>query len=86
MGPGQPAQTQRPVSPRVWDTRTERLILARDRVGIYPLYYPLRHSRFIFASEVKRCSPIRSCLARWIRWGWTRCLVIGRRLHRRPSS
>jgi asparagine synthase (glutamine-hydrolysing) len=37
----------------IWDDRNQSLFLARDRVGIKPLYY--RHSRdsFVFASEIK---------------------------------
>jgi asparagine synthase (glutamine-hydrolysing) len=37
----------------IWDTRTQTLFLARDRVGKKPLYYFHGHDRFIFASEIK---------------------------------
>jgi asparagine synthase (glutamine-hydrolysing) len=37
----------------IWDTRRRRLILARDRVGIKPLYYTLVRGRLLFASEIK---------------------------------
>ena len=37
----------------IWDQRTETLILARDRVGIRPLFYYERKDFFIFASEIK---------------------------------
>ena len=37
----------------VWDAKKELLFLARDRMGIKPLYYAVRGSNFIFASEVK---------------------------------
>ncbi len=37
----------------LWDERTRRLILARDRLGIKPLYYFVDDARFIFASEIK---------------------------------
>jgi asparagine synthase (glutamine-hydrolysing) len=37
----------------IWDSRTERLWLARDRIGIKPLYYTARDGRFLFASEIK---------------------------------
>jgi asparagine synthase (glutamine-hydrolysing) len=37
----------------LWDTKTARLTLARDRVGVRPLYYCEHDGRFSFASEVK---------------------------------
>lgn len=37
----------------VWDRRRRRLIVARDPLGIKPLYYALSGSSFAFASEAK---------------------------------
>ena len=37
----------------VWDERTRSLFLARDRVGIRPLYYTRTQEGFLFASEPK---------------------------------
>jgi asparagine synthase (glutamine-hydrolysing) len=37
----------------VWDAREKVLLLARDRVGIKPLYYSLRKNALVFASEIK---------------------------------
>ena len=37
----------------IWDTRRERLFVARDRVGIKPFYYTLNNGEFVFASEIK---------------------------------
>ena len=37
----------------VWDTGARRLLLARDRLGKKPLFYALRGSRLLFASEIK---------------------------------
>jgi asparagine synthase (glutamine-hydrolysing) len=37
----------------IWDTREERLWMARDRIGIKPLYYTSQGGRFLFASEIK---------------------------------
>ena len=37
----------------IWDEREERLLLARDRLGIKPLYYALRGDELVFASEIK---------------------------------
>ena len=37
----------------IWDTKVQRLFLARDRVGICPLYYTEHDGIFLFASEIK---------------------------------
>src|SRR5713101_4424358 len=37
----------------VWDADRERLVLARDRAGVKPLYFYQKDGRFIFASEIK---------------------------------
>jgi asparagine synthase (glutamine-hydrolysing) len=37
----------------LWDARREQLVLARDRVGVKPLYFYHQTGRFIFASEIK---------------------------------
>jgi asparagine synthase (glutamine-hydrolysing) len=37
----------------LWDSQRERLVLARDRVGVKPLYFYSAGGRFIFASEIK---------------------------------
>jgi asparagine synthase (glutamine-hydrolysing) len=37
----------------IWDARHERLLLARDRLGIKPLFYHYDGSRLLFASELK---------------------------------
>src|SRR5581483_789663 len=40
------------------DNRTRELILARDPVGVKPLYYHLTPSHFIFSSELKTFSEM----------------------------
>jgi asparagine synthase (glutamine-hydrolysing) len=37
----------------VWDSSRRRLLIARDRLGIKPLYYTESKGRLIFASEIK---------------------------------
>jgi asparagine synthase (glutamine-hydrolysing) len=37
----------------IWDARQRRLVLARDRLGLKPLYYTLEPGRIRFASEIK---------------------------------
>ncbi|MEM7707636.1 MAG: asparagine synthase (glutamine-hydrolyzing) [Pseudomonadota bacterium] len=41
----------------LWDHREKRLVMARDRVGICPLYYREESDRLIFASELKALLP-----------------------------
>ncbi|RFA25164.1 asparagine synthase (glutamine-hydrolyzing) [Alkalilimnicola ehrlichii] len=42
----------------LWDVREERLVLARDRVGILPLFYSRQGERLLFGSEVKALLPL----------------------------
>src|SRR5207249_2626540 len=37
----------------IWDTRHQRLVLARDPMGIKPLYYCASDRNFLFASELR---------------------------------
>jgi len=37
----------------LWDRRTRTLMLARDRVGVKPLYYTVQDGTLVFASEIK---------------------------------
>ena len=37
----------------IWDSRKKELFLARDRMGIRPLYYCRKGHEFLFASEIK---------------------------------
>jgi asparagine synthase (glutamine-hydrolysing) len=37
----------------IWDVREKRVLIARDRLGIKPLYYAVINDRFYFASEMK---------------------------------
>jgi asparagine synthase (glutamine-hydrolysing) len=50
----------------LWDGRSQQLIVARDRVGIKPIYYHFDGKVFTFASEAKSLFPagIRTALNR----------------------
>ena len=44
----------------IWDSGNQRLVLARDRLGIKPLYYYLDNEKLLFASEIKAIIEDRS--------------------------
>ncbi|MFZ0301086.1 MAG: asparagine synthase (glutamine-hydrolyzing) [Terracidiphilus sp.] len=37
----------------IWDSREDTLFIARDRMGVKPLYYAIRGERLYFGSEIK---------------------------------
>lgn len=37
----------------IWDQKKRRLFMARDRVGVKPLFYAIHDRRLVFASEIK---------------------------------
>ena len=43
----------------IWDRKMRRLLLARDRLGVRPLFYTITDGRLLFASEMKSllCHP-----------------------------
>jgi len=43
----------------IWDSRRQRLFLARDRIGKKPLYYFHEADRFIFGSELKSILAVK---------------------------
>ena len=46
----------------LWDKGAKKLILARDRIGIKPLYYYMDEEKLVFGSEIKailRCPNVR---------------------------
>ncbi len=51
----------------VWDGRKRRLLLARDRLGIKPLYYAVTPREMLFASEIKAilAAGVRPGPSRW---------------------
>jgi asparagine synthase (glutamine-hydrolysing) len=46
----------------LWDERHNRLVLARDRFGIKPLYYTVQDGVLYFASEQKALLPFIPCI------------------------
>jgi len=53
LGPGCLERLRGMFAFAIWDERTKTLFLARDRVGIKPLYYCLTDRSLVFASEIK---------------------------------
>src|SRR5215471_1555138 len=52
-GPQFPAQLRGMFGLAVWDGRARRAVVARDRLGIKPLYYTRCEDLVVFASELK---------------------------------
>jgi asparagine synthase (glutamine-hydrolysing) len=52
-GPGCLAQLNGQFALAIWDAKKKKLFLARDRVGIRPLYYTIFNGTLIFGSEIK---------------------------------
>jgi len=52
-GPSFPKQLYGKFAVAVWDERQRRAVLARDRLGVKPLYWTRRGDLVIFASELK---------------------------------
>ena len=52
----------------IWDERRRQLLLARDRLGIKPLYYAERDNELVFASELKPILQLAR-VPRAIDWG-----------------
>jgi len=52
----------------LWDERKKQLLIARDRVGIKPLYYTEAGGRLLFASELKSILQVAG-VERKLNWG-----------------
>ncbi|KAA3640000.1 MAG: asparagine synthase (glutamine-hydrolyzing), partial [Proteobacteria bacterium] len=51
----------------IWDKNKQQLVMARDRLGIKPLYYSLNDDRLIFGSELKALLVHPDC-PRVLKW------------------
>lgn len=49
----------------LWDSREKKLILARDRFGIKPLFYTVNQERLVFGSEIKSLFRYPDCPRRF---------------------
>src|SRR5262249_55226445 len=52
----------------VWDARRRQLLIARDRLGVKPLYWTESGGRVIFASELKAILQLPE-VERLLNWG-----------------
>ena len=53
LGPGMLEKLNGQFAFAIWDVRQRKLLLARDRLGIRPLFYFLNNNRLTFGSEIK---------------------------------
>ncbi len=58
----------------IWDTRRRELFLARDRLGVKPLYYAEIGSKFLFGSELKALLSHPDC-PRNMSWSDTNAIL-----------
>lgn len=61
----------------IWDAARRRLTLARDRVGVKPLFYHRRGTRITFASEIKGIFAAGACAPEVDPQGLSDCLFYG---------
>src|SRR5215467_2737543 len=61
----------------IWDRRTRKLFVARDRLGIKPLYYFFDGSKFLFGSEIKTILAYSGVKAEFNRAGLAEYLALG---------
>lgn len=61
----------------VWEHHTKRLFLARDRIGVKPLFYTLHKGGIIFASEIKTILAYPTMEAKLDAQGAAELLLLG---------
>jgi len=62
----------------IWDAEDEQILLARDALGVKPIYYAASPGRFVFASEIKAMMPLlarqaetdKSSIDRYLTYLW----------------
>ena len=68
----------------VWEENSRRLFLARDRIGVKPLFYLQQGQGFLFASEIKTILKYPAVRAQLDREGAAQLILLGP--GRRPGS
>jgi len=61
----------------VWDVQNEKLFMARDRIGVKPLFYSQKGSSFLFASEIKAILAHPGVTAKVDREGLAEIIALG---------
>ena len=61
----------------VWETHSRRLFLARDRIGVKPLFYTEKNGGLLFASEMKTILAHPDCRAQLDSEGAAQLLLLG---------
>ena len=61
----------------IWESKNKRLFLARDRMGVKPLFYTQREGGFLFASEIKTLLAHPCVPAELDREGVSQILLLG---------
>jgi asparagine synthase (glutamine-hydrolysing) len=61
----------------IWEEKKQRLFLARDRIGVKPLFYMEQGNTLLFASEIKTILACPGVRARLDREGAAQLLLLG---------
>ena len=61
----------------IWERRRKRLFLARDRIGVKPLFYSVDGGRLLFASEIKTILTVPGIRARLDETGAAQLILLG---------
>lgn len=61
----------------IWEAKRKRLFIARDRMGVKPLFYKLHNEGFLFASEIKTILAYPGVRAELDETGVAQILLLG---------